>query len=345
LKAVVFKGPGAVSVEERPEPNVEQPTDAIVRVTMATICGTDLRVYNGRLPAVPETAIGHEFSGVIVEAGEAVERLRVGQRVVCPFSVFCGGCFFCRKGLLTACERMQVFGFGQLGGAQSEYVRVPWADAILEPLPDGVSDEQAAFLSDVLPGTFAALQLSGLQAGETVAVLGCGPTGLCTQLLARHMGAARVIAVDHHPERIAVAEKLGSLALDFDKEDVTARVRSLTSGRGTDLTAEATGTAAAISQAVAMTRSWGTVLNLGLGIERSPDDFPLGALVRRHVRLVPASIPPVKHYIAPLIRMIEKGAIDPSPIVSHVLPLVEASAGYDLVARRAEGALKVLLKP
>lgn len=312
---------------------------------MATICGTDLRVYNGRLPALPGTAIGHEFCGTVVEVGSEVRRIKVGQRVVSPFSVFCGGCFFCRKGLLTACEKRQVFGFGQLGGAQAEYVRVPAADAVLEALPDTVSDEQAAFLSDVLPGTYAGLLLAGLQPGETVLVFGCGPTGLCTQLLALTMGAARVIGVDHHDYRLAAAEHLGSLPLDFEREDVAARTRALTGGRGVDLAVEATGTAEAITRAIGVTRQWGTVLNLGVGIERSAHDFPVGALAARHVRLITAGIPPVKNYMAPLIRMIERGTLDPTPIVSHVLSLEEAPRGYDLVARRADSALKVLLRP
>lgn len=345
MKSVVFQGKGSIAVEERPAPTLEAPTDVLVRVSVASVCGTDLRVYDGRLPSLPGWAIGHEFAGVIAEAGDAVSRVQVGQRVVSPFSVFCGGCFYCRKGILTACERRQVFGFGQLGGAQSEFVRVPFADAVLEPLPDTISDEQAGFLSDILPGTYAGLTLAGVDAGDTVVVLGCGPTGLCTQLLARSMGAGQVIAVDHHQYRLDAAQRLGSIPVNFDTEDVTARVRSLTSGRGADLAAEATGGAAAISQAVALARPWGTVLNLGVGIERSATDFPLANLATKHVRLVPAGIPPVKNYIAPLVKMIERGIVDPTPIVSHVLPLSEAPRAYELVAQRADGALKVLLKP
>jgi alcohol dehydrogenase len=345
LKAVIFKGQGQIAVEDRPDPGIEQPRDVLVRVSMATICGTDLRVYNGRIPAMPGASMGHEFVGVVEEAGDGVNRFRAGQRVVSPFFVFCGGCFYCRKGLLTACERRQVFGFGALGGTQAELVRVPYADAVLEPLPQAISDEQAAFLSDVLPGTFAGLQLAGIQAGDTVAVLGCGPTGLCTQLLARHMGAANVVGIDHHADRLAAAQKLGSIALDFEAEDVVARVRGLTGGRGADIAAEATGQAATIVQAASMVRPWGALLNLGVGLERTVSDFPIGTLAGRHIRFVPAGIPPVKNYMAPLIKMIAGGLIDPSPIASHVLPLAEAARGYDIMHRRAERALKVLLKP
>jgi len=336
---------GEVALEERPQPKLEAPGDAIVRVTMSTICGTDVRVFWGKIPASTGATIGHEFTGVVEAAGAGVTRFKGGERVVSPFSVFCGGCFYCKKGLLTACERRQVFGFGGLGGAQAEYVRVPQADAVLEDLPDAVSDAQAAFLSDVLPGTFAGLQLAGLQAGDTVAILGCGPTGLCAQLLARAAGAARVIAVDHHRERLAAAERLGSIPLNFESEDVVARVRALTDGRGADIAAEATGTAAALAQAAHLARPWGALLNLGGPIERTVDGFPLGTLVSRHIRFVPAAMPPVKNYIAPLIKMIAQGVIDPLPIASHTLSLSEAPRGYRLMAERAEGALKVLLKP
>ena len=345
MRAVVFRGRGQVAVEDRPKPELQSEDDAVVRVTMSTICGTDLRLLDGRLPVAPGTAIGHEFTGVVESVGGGVRAFRPGQRVVSPFSVFCGGCFYCRQGLLTACEQRQVFGFGQLGGAQAEYVRVPRADAVLEPLPDGVSDTQAAFLSDVLPGTFAGLQMAGLRAGETVVVLGCGPTGLCTQLLAHTMGAAQVIGVDHHTDRLAAAAKLGSVTVDFDGEDVLARVRDLTSGRGADLAAEATGTAQGIAQAARLSRPWGRVLNLGVGMERSAADFPLGAFTARHVRLIPAGVPPVKNHIATLVRMLARGVIDPTPIASHVLPLTEAPQGYDLMAKRRDGALKVLLRP
>ena len=341
---MVFKGKGQVVVEERPEPRIEAPTDAIVRVGMATVCGTDVRVFNGRIPAAPDSVIGHEFSGVVEETGPDVARFKAGDRVVSPFSVFCGGCFYCKKGLLTACERRQVFGFGGLGGAQAEYVRVPMADAVLEHIPTSVDDTQAAFLSDVLPGTFAGLQLAGLQPGDSVAVVGCGPTGLCTQLLAKAMGAARVYGIDHHPDRLAMAARLGATALNSDTEDAAARVRAETGGRGVDLAAEATGTLAGLTAAAALPRQWGTLLGLGVGVERE-GQFPVGGLGSRHVRFVPAGIPPVKNYIAPLIKMIANGVVDPRPIASHTLPLAEAARGYEIMAARADGALKVLLKP
>ena len=338
MKAVILKGRNEVAVEDRPEPRIVEPTNAIVRVTMATICGTDLRIANGSMMAPSNIPMGHEHSGIIQEVGAGVSHFKAGDRVVSPFSAWCGGCFYCKKGLLTTCEKREF-----IFGAQAEYVRVPKADAVLEKLPDAVSDTQAAFLSDIGPGTFAGLQLAGLEAGDTVAVVGCGPTGLMTQLLARRMGAARVFGVDHHDYRLAAAEGLGSIPLNFEKDDVPARVRDATGGRGADIAVGASGTLAGLVAAAALPRQWGTLLNLGHLVGEAP--FPIGELAGKHVRFVPSLIPPVKNYMAPLIKMIANGVIDPSPIASHTLPLADAARGYDIAARRADGALKILVKP
>jgi threonine dehydrogenase-like Zn-dependent dehydrogenase len=343
MKAVVYRGPGSVAVDERPEPAIEAPGDVIVRVSMATICGTDMRLYGGRIPLPAGTAIGHEFCGIVEDVGASVRGLRRGQRVASPFSVFCGGCFYCKQGLLTACERRQVFGFAQLGGAQAEYVRVPSAEAALERLPDAVGDEQAVMLSDLLPGVFAGLQLAGLRPGDSVAVVGCGPTGLAAQLLARTMGAAAIFGIDRHGYRRDVAASLGGAALEAGDSAIDA-VRGATEGRGADIAADATGTLAGLSQAVRLVRPWGAVINLGGPIERSAE-FPIGELVSKHARLIPAGVPPVRNYMAPLIHMLERGAFDPSPIASHVLPLAEAPRGYAMTAAREDGVLKVLLRP
>ncbi len=346
MKAVVFQGPGRVTVEELPEPTMPEPTDAIVRVTMSTICGTDIRILDGRIPMPPGTPIGHEFVGVVEEVGAAVETVKPGQRVVSPFSTFCGRCFYCRTGILTACRERRFFGTPGMGGAQAEYVRVPRADATLEPLPDPnvINDTQAAFLSDVLPGTFAGLEMGGLKAGDVVAVVGCGPTGLCAQLCAHHMGAATVFAIDHHDYRLEAARKLGSIPIDYDREDARSKVLERTEGRGADVAAEATGMSEGVRAALALTRPWGTVVNLGVFFDQSMD-FPIGQWVLGHITLKPAGIPPVKRYIPRLVKLMAQGRLDPSPIASHVLPLAEAPRGYELMARRQDGALKVVLKP
>ena len=344
MKAVVFEGPGKVRVADLPEPEIQEPTDAIVRVAVAGICGTDVRVYWGRLPVAPGTALGHEFAGVVEAAGPAVERFRPGQRVVSPFSTFCSGCFYCRQGLLSACEQRRVFGFGQLGGAQAELVRVPDADRMLEPLPGAVSDVQAGFLSDVLPGAFAGLELGGVRPGHVVAIVGCGPTGLCAALSARAMGAATVVAVDHHPERLEVARAIGALPVPGDGREAAGPLRELTAGRGADVAVEATGTPEGVTAALALVRPWGTLVSLGVFLEPA-QEFPLGQLAFRHITLKSAGVPPVKLYIPRLIRLIAEGLLDPTPLAQPVLSLSEAPRGYELMANRREGAIKALLKP
>lgn len=344
MRGVIFEGPGKVRVaDDLAEPEIQQPTDAIVRVSVAGICGTDIRIYWGKLPVAPGTALGHEFAGAVEAVGDSVEHFAPGQRVVSPFSTFCGGCFYCRQGLLTACERRQVFGFGELGGAQAELVRVPDADRMLEPLPDAVDDTQAAFLSDVLPGAFAGMELGGVKPGDVVAIVGCGPTGLCAALSARAMGAATVVAVDHHAERLAVAREIGAVAVNSDEEDAAERVRELTGGRGADVAAEATGTPEGVEAAFALTRSWGTLVNLGVFLEPAPQ-FPLGMLSLRHVTLKPAGVPPVKLYIPRVTRLIAEGVIDPAPLASPMLSLSDAPRGYELMAKRAEGAIKAIVR-
>ncbi len=332
-----------MAVEEREVPRIEQPGDAIVRVTTAAICGSDLLPYRGRTQRTPGSTIGHEFVGVVEEVGPGVSAPARGSRVVSPFSVWCGGCFYCKQGLLSACENTAVFGVG-LPGAQAEYVRVPNAAAVLEALPEAIADETAVLLAHPLSGIYAALQLAGLKAGESVVVLGCGTAGLVAQMLARTMGAAQVFAVDHHADRLALAQRLGSAPLSFETDDVAARVREATGGRGADLTIEAAGTAAAIASGVELTRPWGTLLSISLGVEAEAA-FPIGRLTARRVRLLPAYSPAVKNYIGPVLRLLSHGGLDPSPIVSHVLPLSEAPRGYELLANRAEGAIKVLLRP
>jgi threonine dehydrogenase-like Zn-dependent dehydrogenase len=342
VKAVVFRGARSLSVEEVSEPRIEQPGDAIVRVRLSGISGSNVRAYTGEWQRDPGNVIGFEFMGEVVETGPGVTRLKQGQRVVGPFSVHCGGCFYCKQGLLTACEKRLSFG-RDLPGTHAEYVRVPRADAVLEPVPDAVSDMQALFVSDSLPGPFAGLQMAGLKAGESVVVLGCGPTGLCAQLLARVSGAARFIAVDHHDYRLGTAAELGAITVNFDREDAVARVQQLTQ-RGADLVVEAVGRAGALSEAVALVRPWGRILSLGDGIETEAI-FPVGTLTRKHATLIPAGVPPIKNSMRSLLRMLERGVLDPTPIATHVLPLSDAPRAYELMANREEGALKVVLQP
>jgi threonine dehydrogenase-like Zn-dependent dehydrogenase len=263
--------------------------------------------------------------------------------VVSPFSVACGGCFYCKQGLLTACERFQAFG-RHLGGSHAEYVRVPNADSMLEPLPASLPDEKAIFAADLLTGVYAALTLAGIRAGDSVAVVGSGPTGLAAQAMARAMGAGQVFATDHHEYRLEAAAKLGVMALKSGHE-VPDKIRAATGGRGVDIAVEAVGTAEALADASTLVRRWGTLLSLGTELDKKPVSFPIGDITGEHIRLVSAGSPPVRNYMAPVLKMLAGGVVNPAPIVSHTLPLSEAPRGFEMISTRSDGALKVLLTP
>lgn len=344
MEAVTFEGPGQVELKDVPQPEIEEPTDALVRITMSAICGTDIHIFSGRVPVPAGVVLGHEFVGMVEEVGTAVQRLRPGQRIVSPFSTSCGDCYYCRSGLLTMCLQRQFFGFGQIGGAQAQWVRVPMAESTVEPLPDEISDQQAVFLSDVLPGALASLEGGGIKAGDVVAVVGCGPTGLCAQLCAHLFGPGVVLAVDHHAYRLAKAKELGSIPIDFDHEDAAARVGDYSEGRGADVVIEAVGKAGALTTALELLRPWGTLVTMGLLMEPS-FELPLRDFNLRHLTWRASPVPPVKNHMPRLISLMARGRLDPSPIVSHVLPLDEAPRGYKLMAAREDEALKVLLKP
>jgi 2-desacetyl-2-hydroxyethyl bacteriochlorophyllide A dehydrogenase len=344
VQAVTFEGPGQVELKDVPQPQIEEPSDALVRITMSAICGTDMQMFGGRIPVPAGAVLGHEFVGIVEEVGSAVQRLRAGQRIVSPFSTSCGDCYYCRTGLLTMCLQRQFFGFGQIGGAQAQWLRVPMAESTVELLPDEISDQQAVFLSDVLPGALASVEGGGIKAGDVVAVVGCGPTGLCAQLCAHLFGPAAVLAVDHHAYRLAKAKELGSIAIDFDHEDAAARVRDYSEGRGADVVVEAVGKAEALSTALELLRPWGTLVTMGIFMEPS-FELPLRDFNVRHLTWRASPVPPVKNYMPRLISLVVRGRLDPSPIVSHVLPLEEAPRGYQLMADREDEALKVLLKP
>jgi 2-desacetyl-2-hydroxyethyl bacteriochlorophyllide A dehydrogenase len=344
VQALTFEGPGQVELKNVPQPEIEEPTDALVRITMSAICGTDIHIFRGRIPVPGGAVLGHEFVGIVEEVGSAVQRLKQGQRIVSPFSTSCGDCYYCRTGLLTMCLQRQFFGFGQIGGAQAQWVRVPVADSTVELLPDEISDQQAVFLADVLSGALASVEGGGIQAGDVVAVVGCGPTGLCAQLCARLFGPAVVLAVDHHAYRLAKAKEVGSIPIDFDHEDVAARVRDHSDGRGADVVIEAVGKAEAVSTALELLRPWGTLVTMGAFMEPS-FKFPLRDFNLSHFTWRASPAPPVRNYIPRLISLMQRGRLDSSPVVSHVLPLEEAPRGYQLMAEREDEALKVLLKP
>ncbi len=351
MKAAVFHGPRDVRVEPVADPQLKSPTDALVRITAAAICGSDLHVYHGRNPTVPGFVLGHEGVGVVEEVGRGVSALKPGQRVVVAATVACGECFYSRQGQVSQCEASgsAVFGYGpnfagkltDIGGAQSEALCVPMADYTCYPLPDGIDDEAAVFLADILPtGFFGALN-GDIRPGQTVAVFGCGPVGLCAIMSASLFGPAEIIAVDTIPYRLEVARRIGATpvaaaeAADF----ILARTR----GRGADVTIEAVGHESALQAALLAARPGGTVSVIGVFSE-SGFNFPIGLAFMRDLTFR-IGLANIRSNIPPLARLIECGRIDPRPIISHRLALGDAARGYQIFEARSDNVLKVLFKP
>jgi len=255
MKAVVFHGIGDIRLDDVPEPKLEQPTDAIVRLTASAICGTDLHMIRGTMPGMkPGTVLGHEGVGVVEEVGSQVRNLRRGDRVVIPSTIGCGSCSYCRSGYYAQCDTANPNGpqagtaffggpqpTGPFNGLQAEYARIPYAHVGLVKLPDEVSDEQAILLSDIVPTGYFGADLAGLHPGHSVAVFGCGPVGLFAIAGAQLMRAGRVLAIDAVPARLEMARALGAEVIDFDAEDPVEVIRELTGGIGTDRVIDAVG--------------------------------------------------------------------------------------------------------
>ncbi len=262
MRAVCWHGVGEVRVEQVPDPSLLNPRDAIVRVTSTAICGSDLHLYDGYIPTMFRGDIlGHEFMGEVVEVGPGVTNLSIGDRVVVPFPIACGGCFFCERQLFSLCENSNpnaplaekmwghspagIFGYshmlGGYAGGQAEYVRVPFADVGPLRVPATLTDEQVLFLSDILPTGYMAAENCGIHPGDTIAVWGCGPVGLFAIASAMLLGAGRVIAIDRFPERLRKAESIGAEALDYESTDVQEALKEMTGGRGPDACIDAVG--------------------------------------------------------------------------------------------------------
>jgi len=389
MKALRWHGTKKVSVDTVPDPAIIEPTDCIIQVTATAICGSDLHLYDGVIPTMEDGDIlGHEFMGVVVETGSQVRKLRKGERVVVPFTIACGSCPFCAQKKWALCDisnpnaAMQrkaigvatsgLFGYshmyGGISGGQAEYVRVPYADVGPQRIPEGPTDEQVLFLSDIFPTAWVAAQNAGIQKGDTVAVWGCGPVGLLTQRCAWLQGAGRVIAIDEQPERLAKAAAFAkSETLDFSKGEVVERLREQCDGQGPHSCIDAVGMEAhgaalsgvtdkvkkavklqidqptALRQAIEACRKGGTVSVPGV-YAGYIDNVPFGIAFSKGLTFKMGQTP-VQSHLEPLLKKIVAGDIDPSGIITHRLPLSEAAAGYDLFSGKKENCIKVVLTP
>src|SRR3954447_1153637 len=272
MQAVTFQAPGEVRVEEKPDPELDAPTDAVVRIEATGVCGSDLHIYHGRVAMEPGFTIGHEYVGTVVAAGDAVASVAVGDRVLGCFQVACGTCWHCRRSEYHKCEGSRTFGHGAtlggLQGTQAQLALVPHANLTLRGVPDGVADDVALFAGDVMGPAYHAPAAAGLRAGDTVAVLGLGPVGLCAVQCAMVAGAAQVVAIDTVEQRLDMARTFGARAVHLTEEDPRAAIKEATEGRGVDRAVEAVGDPRALELAIRLARPCGAVSVVGVYAER-----------------------------------------------------------------------------
>ena len=385
MKALVFHRPGKVSVDNVPDPQIIKADDVILRVTATAICGSDLHIYNGFLPQPEDMILGHEFMGVVEDVGSGVTELQRGDRVVVPFPVACGGCFFCEHGLPGHCSESNpekygpegglldqkggaLFGYtdlyGGYDGGQAQYVRVPYANHGPRKVQSDFSDEQLLFLTDILPTGFSAIDWAQMKGGETVAVFGCGPVGLMAQKVAWLKGASRVIGIDIQPYRLEAARRTAlSETLNAAEVDVVQAIRDMTHGRGADVCVDAVGMEAdrslmdKVANVVHMEVGSIKVLKTAISAVRRG-----GTVTVVGVYGVPYDNFPLgqifdkgitmrfgqstpQRDIDELIGWVEQGKVRLDDIITHRLPLEEAAHGYDIFNRKEDGCVKVVLKP
>ena len=345
MRAVVFEGRERVRVDDVAEPAVEEPSDAVVEIGLTAICGSDLHVYDGKLPVDPGDVLGHEAVGVVREVGPDVAAVAPGDRVVVAWSNVCGRCWYCSRGQTALCEARRLLGFGAardgLPGLQAERARVPRADTNLLRIPDDVEDVPALMVGDILTTGYFGSILADPAEDETVAIVGMGPVGQLCAMATRIRGAARVLALDTVPDRLKGAEAAGvTPVLVSSSEEATGAVRALTGSRGADATIEAAGNLAAFDQCRAITRPGGRIVVLGVyGPERT--ELRMGSFWNRAVDILFAGMCPVHALWEDVLGLVREGRIDPTPIVSHRLSLEDAPEAYELFAGRR--ATKVVL--
>jgi threonine dehydrogenase-like Zn-dependent dehydrogenase len=388
MKATCWKGPNTVQVEEVPDPKIINTRDAIVKITSTAICGSDLHLLQAYVPAMmPGDILGHEFMGEVVEVGPQVKNLKAGDRVVVPFPIACGVCSACQKEMYSLCENTNpnawmaeklwghagagIFGYSHLtggyAGGQAEYARVPFADVNPLKVPDGMTDEQVLFLSDIFPTGYMGAEMCDIQPGDVIAVWGCGPVGQFAIASAFLLGAERVIAIDRFPYRLQMArDKAGAETINYEEVDVIDALKEMTGGRGPDACIDAVGMEAhghgpmfafdramhaarmetdrplALREAIKACRNGGTVSVIG-AYGGYIDRFPMGAIMNRSLTIKSGQCH-VQRYMQPLLERILNGEIDPTFIITHTLPLDQAPHGYDIFKNKLDNCEKVVLK-
>lgn len=344
MKAVQFLGIQNVQLGEVSMPEIMAPDDALVRVTLCAICGSDLHLYRGDMPGIePGTTLGHEYTGEVVAVGERVRRIKVGERVVGTFHLACGICEACRRLAFHQCHSGGVLGYGRLfgdfPGCQAEYVRVPFADINLYPIPAGILEEDAIFCGDILTTAYGAVKNSGLMPGETAVVIGAGPVGLMAVMSLRLLGAGEIFSVDSDPDRAEAATAYGAIAIAADRVNPVRKIMQATRGLGADVVIEAVGGPATIGLAFQLVRGGGRISAIGVSTQAEMA-FPLATALTRDLTFR-IGLANIHRDIDTTLKLVQARRIVPSSVVSHRMHLDQASEAYALFNQRQ--ATKVLL--
>jgi threonine dehydrogenase-like Zn-dependent dehydrogenase len=343
--AATLAAPGQIELKEVPQPEVAESTTALVRITRAGICGSDLYLYDGRMEIEPDFPLGHEYVGVVDEVGPEVRLIEVGDRVAGSFSVSCGRCGPCQRGFHQRCLMLRFFGFGfafgDLPGAQSQYIAVPEADLTLRKVPDVISDDAAVLLGDNIATAVDVLHRGHFQPGQTVAVMGAGPTGLLTAQAALALGAGSVVVSDLVAHRLQCAERLGATAVDITRDDPLDAVLDLSGFQGADLVVEATSTLQATADAVALARKGGVIAVTTVHAEGEVT-IPIGEMWLKDLELVLHQVD-VQARMDEVVSLVASRRLNPEVVITHRLGLEDVAEGYRLAASREAG--KVVLTP
>lgn len=387
MKAAVIHGPGKVTCDNVADPGIQKDDDIILKVTATAICGSDLHIYSGGIPQPRPMVLGHEFMGIVEETGKAVTKLKKGDRVVVPFPIACGSCFFCNHELPGHCENSNpehygpeggllsqkggaLFGYtdlyGGYDGGQAQYVRVPYANVGPRIVPEGMTDEQVLFLTDIFPTGYTGIDWAGIKGGETVAIFGSGPVGIMAAKSAWLRGAARVVIIDTLQYRLDKAKQAAScetILWNEGAKEVVEQIRAMTEGRGADLCVEAVGfepdrnildrakavinlekgSVKVLEACMSAVRRGGFVSVLGV-YPTTYDNFPVGQFFDKGITLKGGQAPAQKH-IDKLLSYVVEGKVKLDDIITHRLSLTEIAHGYSIFKNKEENCVKVVLDP
>lgn len=345
MKALFFKDKHQIALEETGRPVLENSDDVIVKVTASAICGSDIHLLEGIVASVPNYILGHEFVGIIEKAGQDVKRFKPGSRVAVPAIPFCGTCSGCLKGEYFQCRGSSMFGWrtprANLAGAQSEYVRVPYADVCLVPIPNSVSDRQALLVGDVLSTAYFGITNANLEPGQDIAIFGAGPVGLCCVACAKLFSPGRIILVDLQDNRLDMGQRLGAThTLNANQVDVRKEIKSITR-RGVDVALDAVGLPSTMEDCIQTTAIGGIISNLAVG---NPSfEVNMGTMFMKNLSFKTGFVN--LNQMERLMKLIELGRLDVSPLITHEMPLDNIVEAYRIFANREDNCIKIMIKP